>query len=186
MGVYTKTDCEQKGYDFSIKGKVVVLDKGVLAPEHLGQLFWCMGGNGANPNPMGRSVFLISLTDGEAYTFCRSDVLGTLKPELLPDEEKLMLSQIRPAGAKNLKDNEPEYSGYSFLADGRYAAGVWLCDPEEVMAYVEMQKPYQHRVLICDRDDFAVLEVIEGNLIYPNGEALAAFWQEQEGGMSMT
>ena len=186
MGAYTKTDCEQTGYDFSIKGKVVVLDKGVLAPKHPGQLFLCMGGNGANPNPVGRSVFLVSLTDGEPYTFYRGDVLGTLKPELLPDEEKLMLSQIRPAGAKDLKDSEPEYSGYSFLADGRYAAGVWLCDPKEVMAYVEMQKPYQHKIMICDRDDFAVLEIVEGKVVYPDEQTIARFQKEQESGMSMT
>lgn len=116
----------------------------------------------------------------------RRDVTGTLKPELLPDEEKLMLSQIRPAGAKDLSGNEPVYSGYSFLRDGRYASGVWLCSPQEVSDYVEMQKPYQHRVLICDRDDFAVMEVMDGELIYPDEQALAEFRQGQGGGMTMT
>lgn len=111
---------------------------------------------------------------------------GTLKPDLLPDEAKLMLSQIRPIGAKDLAGNEPEYSGYSFLPDGRYSAGVWLCSPQEAVDYVEMQKPYQHRVLICDRDDFAVLEVIDGKLIYPDEQTLAEFRQGQGGGMTMT
>mgnify|MGYP006940164083 CR=1 FL=1 len=55
-----------------------------------------------------------------------------------------------------------------FLEDGRYAAGAWLCSPQEVMDYVEMQKPYQHRVLICDRDDFAVMEVVKEQVIFPN------------------
>ena len=48
-----------------------------------------------------------------------------------------------------------------------------------------MQKPYQHRVLVCDRDDFAVLEVIDGKLIYPDEQTLAAFRQGQGGGMKM-
>ena len=108
MREYTENDCEQTGYGFSLKGKVVVINKAALPPEHPGQLFLCMGGNGADLNPIGRSVFLASLTNGESCRFWREDVTGALKPELLPDEEKLMLSQIRPAGAKDLAGNEPE------------------------------------------------------------------------------
>lgn len=136
-----------------------------------------------------RSVFLTSLSDGEQHRFYRRDVIGTLKPELLPDSAKLQLSQIRPSGALPLEHNPPEYSGYSFLEDGRYAAGVWLCSLKEVMDYVEMQKPYQHRVLICDRDDFAVMEVAQGQLVFPTQEELEVFRQgkqEPDGGMKMT
>ena len=64
--------------------------------------------------------------------------------------------------ALDLHGHSPEYSGYSFLPDGRYASGVWLVNPEEVWSYVMMQKDYQYRILICDRDDFAVLEMLEG------------------------
>lgn len=124
MREYTENDCEQSGYGFSLKGKVVVLNRAVLHQEHLSQLFFCTGGNGASSNPIGRSVLLVSLSNGESCRFRREDVAGTLKPELLPDEEKLMLSQIRPIGAKDLTENKPEYSGYSFLPDGRYSAGV--------------------------------------------------------------
>ena len=112
-------------------------------------------------------------------------MVGSLEPELLPDEAKLQLSQIRPVGAADLHHHEPEYSGYSFLEDGRYAAGAWLCSPQEVMDYVEMQKPYQHRVLICDRDDFAVMEVVKEQVIFPTQKELEAFredTQEQKGG----
>ena len=183
MHEYTEMDCDQTGEGCSLKGKVVVVNKAASLP---GQLFFCMEGDGAGENPAERNVSLVSLSNGESFRVRRRDVVGTLKPELLPDDAKLMLSQIRPAGAKDLAGNEPEFSGYSFLPDGRYAAGVWLCTPEEVMAYVEMQKPYQHRVLICDRDDFTVMEVIDGELIYPDAQALANFQQEQGGGMAMT
>lgn len=182
MRIFTHEDCDQTGYGFSLTGKVVILQPSALPDDHPGQLFFCTGGNGANPNPMGRSVFLVSLSTGEPCRFFRSDVVGTLKPELLPEDEKLQLSQIRPGGAADLKTHEPQYSGYSFLQDGRYAAGVWLCSPEEVKDYVEMQKPYQHRVLICDRDDFAVTEVINGRLIFPTQEDIDAHQQEQKGG----
>ena len=186
---YTAADCDQTGYDFPLNNKVIVLDKQALPENCPNQLFYCTGGNGANPNPIGRSVFLTSLSDGEQHRFWRSDVIGTLKPELLPDSAKLQLSQMRPAGALPFPHNEPQYSGYSFLPDGRYAAGVWLCSPKEVMDYVEMQKPYQHRIMICDRDDFAVLEMQKGQIVYPTKEELEAFrqgGQEQSGGMKMT
>lgn len=187
MRTFTREDCSQTGYGFSLKNKVVVLPQSVLPDGHPGQLFFCTGGNGANPNPIGRSVFLVSLSTGEPCRFFRSDVIGTLRPELLPEDEKLQLSQIRPGGAADLKNHEPQYSGYSFLEDGRYAAGVWLCSPEEVRDYVEMQKPYQHRVLICDRDNFSVMEIINGQVVFPTQADIEACLQEQQkgGGMEM-
>nr|WP_308625374.1 hypothetical protein [uncultured Eisenbergiella sp.] len=185
MRIFTHEDCDHTGYGFSLKNKVVVLPRSVLPCEHSGQLFFCTGGNGAKADPIGRSVFLVSLTTGEPCCFFRKDVIGTLKPELLPEEEKLQLSQIRPNGAADLKTHEPQYSGYSFLKDGRYASGVWLCSLEEVGNYVEMQKPYQHRVLICDRDDFSVMEVVDGQLVFPTQEDMEAHQQEQKGGMEM-
>ena len=187
MRTFTHEDCDQTGYGFSLKNKVVVLPQSVLPDDHPGQLFFCTGGNGANPNPIGRSVFLVSLYTGEHCRFFRSDVLGTLKPDLLPEDAKLQLSQIRPGGAADLKTHEPQYSGDSFLQDGRYAAGVWLCSPEEVRDYVEMQKPYQHRVLICDRDDFSVMEIINGQVVFPTQSDIEAYRQEQQkgGGMEM-
>lgn len=190
MKLYTEQDCDQVGYGFSLKNKIVVLPKSVLPDDHPGQLFFCSGGNGANPNPIGRSVFLVSLSTGEQSRFWRSDVIGTLKPkpELLSDEAKLQLSQIRPSGASDLNRNELRYSGYCFLLDGRYTSGVWLCSPKEVMDFIEIQKFYQHRVLICDREDFAVMEIVDRKLIYPDAQALEEFLKEQksDGGLTMT
>ena len=188
MQNFTHEDCDQTGYGFSLKDKVVVLSQSVLPDEHPGQLFFCSGGNGANPQPIGRTVFLTSLTTGENCRFSRSDVIGTLKPELLPEDAKLQLSQIRPSEAMDISTHEPQYSGYSFLEDGRYAAGVWLCSPQEVQDYVAMQAPYQHRVLICDRDDFSVMEVVNGQVVFPAQKDIEAYLnsqQEQKGGMEM-
>lgn len=188
--LFTNEDCLQTGYDISIDGKVIVLKASAL-PESLReakhQLYFCTGGNGSNPNPIGRSIFTVSLADGEKIRWNRSDVLGVIKPELLPDHARLQLSQIRPSGALDLKSNEPQYSGYCFLPDGRYTSGVWLCNAKEVQDYIEMQKDYQHRVMICDRDDFCVFEMIEGNLSHPSPEALEASRKEQQepGGMEL-
>lgn len=185
--LYTAADCTETGYDCALQGKVIVLSRQALPEDYRNQLFFCSGGNGANPNPIGRSVFLTSLSDGEQHRFFRSDVVGVLKSELLSDSAKLHLSQIRPPNVLPLEQNEPKYSGYSFLPDGRYAAGVWLCSEQEVMDYIELQKPYQHRIMICDRSDFCVLEMQGGQLTYPSKEAMEAFRQEgQIGGMTMT
>lgn len=190
MRRYTKQDCEQTGSDGSLKGRVVVLSESALPDGHPDQLFFCTGGNGANTDPMGDTVFLVSLSTGEQHRLKRGDIIGTLKPEpeLLSEEARLQLSQIRPIGAEDLKTHAPQFSGYSFLPDGRYAAGVWLCSPKEVMDYIEMQKPYQHRVLICDREDFAVMEVVDGRTVFPSKENLEKFQRGpiQSGGMTMT
>lgn len=188
--LFTQEDCLKTGYDTSIDGKVIVLKASAL-PESLReakhQLFFCTGGNSSNPNPIGRSIFTVSLADGEKVRWNRSDVLGILKHELLPDHARLQLSQIRPNGALDLKSNEPQYSGYCFLPDGRYTSGVWLCSAKEVQDYIEMQKDYQHRVMICDRDDFCVFEMIEGNLIHPSAESMETFRKEgqEPGGMEL-
>ncbi|MEG0824438.1 MAG: hypothetical protein RSG86_01655 [Oscillospiraceae bacterium] len=184
--LYTAADCTETGYDCALQGKVIVLSRQVLPEDYQNQLFFCSGGKVANPNPIGQSVFLTSLSDGEQHRFFRSDVVGVLEPLLLPDSAKLHLSQIRPPNALPLEQNEPKYSGYSFLPDGRYASGVWLCSEQEVMDYIELQKPYQHRIMICDRNDFCVLEMQEGKLLYPNEEAMEAFRQKEQGGMTMT
>jgi hypothetical protein len=129
----------------------------------------------------------VSLSTGDHCRWNRGDVVGVLRPELLPDEARLTLSQIRPGGARDVKD--PEYSGYCFLENGRYSAGVWLRDAKEAVEYMEMQSSYQYRVLLTDRDDFAVAEVVKGELVYPTREELDALrqeGQEQTGGMTMT
>ncbi|MGI1660253.1 MAG: hypothetical protein ACRKFN_15035 [Desulfitobacterium sp.] len=187
--LFSLEDCLQSGYDFPITGKVIVLKPSVL-PEELRdtkhQLYLCTGGFGSNPNPSGRSVFTVSLADGKQVRWNRSDILGIAKPEILSDHDRLQLSQICPSGALNLKSHEPQYSGYCFLPDGRYTSGVWLCSTKEVQDYIEMQKDYQYRVMICDRDDFCVFEMVDGKLVHPSQEDLEAFKKRQEpGGMEL-
>lgn len=186
--LFTPLDCQQIGYDFSIAGKVVILYASSL-PENdrnaENQLYFCTGGFGSKPNPSGRAVFAVSLENGEQTRWNRSDIMGIAKPEILTDHARLQLSQIRPAGALDLKNHQPQYSGYCFLPDGRYTSGVWLCSQKEMQEFIEMQMDYQHRIMICDRNDFCIFEMQEGKLLYPTQEMLDAHQKEQEqnGGM---
>lgn len=185
--LYTPNDYEAIKREDSIACKVVVLDRQVLPEGYSNQLFFCTGGHGAEADVIGETVFLVSLSDGEFGRWRRTDAAGILKPGLLPDSARLQLSQIRPPGAKDLREHEPSYSGYCFLPDGRYASGVWLCDEKEVMDYVELQKPYQYHIKICDRLEFCVMEIKEQKLIFPSQEELQAFaGQEETGGLEMT
>lgn len=41
--------------------------------------------------------------------------------------------------------------------------------------------------MICDRDDFCVLELLEGRLLHPTEEAMEVFRQvSQDGGMTIS
>ncbi len=135
--------------------------------------------------PLCLKMIEVSLKNGEQTRWNRSDIMGIAKPEILTDHARLQLSQIRPAGALDLKSHQPQYSGYCFLPDGRYTSGVWLCSQKEMQEFVEMQMDYQHRIMICDRNDFCVIEMQEGKLLYPTQEMLEAHQKEQEqnGGM---
>lgn len=185
MQEFTEKDCMQTEKEISIQNRVVVLPSKVLPEHYTGQLFFCTNIQ-KTENPRHSIAHLVSLSTGEAWHCWNRDVVGVLLPELLGEKERLQLSQIRPFGALDLHGHSPEYSGYSFLPDGRYASGVWLANPEEVWSYVMMQKDYQYRILICDRDDFAVLEMLEGRMIFPDVQSLEQFQQAQkDGGMEM-
>ncbi|KUO66665.1 MAG: hypothetical protein APF84_03365 [Gracilibacter sp. BRH_c7a] len=188
--LFTQEDCLQTGYDMPVSDRVIILRPSSLPSEHRNakhQLCYCTGGNGSNANPIGRSVFAIALANGKQVRLNWSDILGIAKPEILSDHARLQLSQIRPTDELGLKSHEPQYSGYCFLPDGRYTSGVWLCNTKELQNYIEMQKDYQHRVMICDRDDFCVFEMIDGKLIHPSQETLESFFKDQQepGGMEL-
>ena len=78
-------DCRETGYGFSVENKVVLLADSALPFREHGQLFFCMGGTGAGSGTQQGVVFLVSLSDGERCRCNREQVVGTLKPELLPD-----------------------------------------------------------------------------------------------------
>jgi hypothetical protein len=74
--IYTDRDCVETGSGCSLKGKVVVLKESALEAGFGRQLYYCTGGNGANGNALGTSVFLVNLKNGEFERCTRDHVLG--------------------------------------------------------------------------------------------------------------
>lgn len=86
-GEITKDYNPLSGID-NLEGQVIVIRGDVLRPEfrHASrQLMLCTGGNGARPMARGRTCFCTYLYDGRKTSFYRSDVLGVISPDALPE-----------------------------------------------------------------------------------------------------
>lgn len=90
--------CQHVAHDASMVGKVMAIRADVLRPEYRmasNQLVYVTGGNGARGNAIGRSCFYTSLYCGERHRCARSDFLGEIKPEHMPDWAKERAEKIR-------------------------------------------------------------------------------------------
>lgn len=96
----TKSSCKAISPEDSLVGQVVVVRGSVLRPEFqhgTRQLMLCTGGNGAQPMARGRSCNCVYLYDGRETVFYRSDFLGVLKPENMPEWAKDRLEKVKAA-----------------------------------------------------------------------------------------
>ena len=88
-------------YKQSIRDKVVVIKPEAISPEYYAatsQLWLCTGGFGSSASPRGRTCFCINLHDtGRQESFYRSDIMGTMDPEHLPNWAKVGLGSIQQA-----------------------------------------------------------------------------------------
>jgi hypothetical protein len=187
MNFFSVADCTGKDQDNPPRGRVFAVKPEKLSarfklPDH--QLFYC--GTDALLNSYG-SFFSVSLKDRAPVLWNRNDVLGLLKPALLPDTARLQLSQIHPDSTMRSDGLEAEFLGYCFLQNGRYMAGLPLRNDGEIAAYIDMQKDYQHLLKICDSEDNIIFEMADGKLVYPTRQMLiehAAGEDAQDGGIS--
>ena len=187
---YTAADCAETGSNIPVAGKVIVADPHILPDDLNSQLFFCFSERLKFHGSEQKWLLTASLENGRGCSIARDAVIGVLKPELLPDDARLQLSQLRPLTALKPK-GAPTYTGYCFLPDGRYSAGIFFENPKDAVDYVQMQASYQHRILLCDQEDYGVVEMVDGKLTYPTREEMDAFRQggaeqEQTGGMTMT
>lgn len=51
-----------------------------------------------------------------------------------------------------------------------------------LLYHLKMQKPYQHKVMLCDRDDFCVMEVVAGKMVFPDEADLRKLQGQADGG----
>lgn len=104
----TAEGCEVISYQHDLQGKIVVIRPEVLRPEYrraTSQLQLCTGGFGASPNSRGTACYCTQLYSGKTSCFERSDILGVIAPENLPQWAKHYLECIRQA-EKKAKDRE--------------------------------------------------------------------------------
>jgi hypothetical protein len=94
-----------------IENKVVVIRAENLRPEYRTadkQLVLATGGFGAHANARGRAVYTINLYSGKESRWNREDILGTIKPEHMPDWAKERLKQIQAGRQAKHKEHERE------------------------------------------------------------------------------
>lgn len=89
--ILTEVDCIARSQYSEYNGKVLVLRTETLRPEYWSadhQLVFATGGFGASTEGRGRKVYCTSVYSGNHFYIARTDVLGIIKPENLPDWAK--------------------------------------------------------------------------------------------------
>ena len=153
MSLYDKLHCINADH-VSIKRKVVLLRKHAFSDRE-SRIFYCLGGLGANIQYSDGTIRLVDLMNAEVVMGKRQDVMGIVRPEELTDQARLQISQITPCyGCRD--GREAAYRGVVFLPDGRFTDAVYLDNWRAVMAYVGLQKEYQYRIEVFDRQDRCV------------------------------
>ena len=79
-------------------GKLLIMRADSLKEEYRTpdfQLFFAKGGFGCREDTLGRKVFGAFLKDGEETSFTRSDFIGVIKDEFIPDWAKEKLDELQ-------------------------------------------------------------------------------------------
>jgi len=87
----------------NIEGEIIVVDPESLRREYqvaTHQLKLCTGGFGSHANSRGSACFCTDLYSGESSRFERSDIIGVISKEDLPDWAKHGLKSIQQAEKK--------------------------------------------------------------------------------------
>ncbi len=108
LGLFSGEHIVQSDEPQNYKGKLLVIRADVLkeecrTPEN--QLFLASGGFGCSPSSSGRKVYGQFLSDGEKTQFYRSDFVGVISDEHIPDWAKEKMEQIQ---AKQEQETAPD------------------------------------------------------------------------------
>lgn len=97
LGLFDHSHCSEEA-DYA--GKLLILKPSVLKDEYKSsdyQLFYAESGFGCSPTASGRKVFGKFLKDGENTSFNRSEFLGVIRDECLPEWAAEKLAELQPA-----------------------------------------------------------------------------------------
>ncbi len=114
LGLYDKSHCyDETSEQLDYTGKVVVIRPSVLKDEYKtpdDQLFYASGGNGCRPHALGTKVYGQFLKDGEQTHHLRSEIIGAIKLELLPEWAQQKYAEITSddGETENLDIGEPK------------------------------------------------------------------------------
>lgn len=108
LGLFSGKHIVQSDEPQDYKGKLLIIRAEVLkeecrTPEN--QLFLASSGFGCSPNSSGRKVYGQFLSDGEKTQFYRSDFVGVISDEHIPDWAKEKMEQIQ---AQQEQETAPE------------------------------------------------------------------------------
>lgn len=104
MDLFGAEHCEPDSYsNLDYEGKVLVLSPDTLKEscwQQENQLWLAHDGFGCRPHAIGRSVRCTCLGDGEETRWNRSEFIGVLKEEHLPDWARVKLEELQPKQAE--------------------------------------------------------------------------------------
>lgn len=110
---------------------------------------------------------------GREVVCMKSDVLGELRPECMTEHDRMFLASYKPITDKNIGLIQSlGFAAYCFLKDERYHGPVLIRTQDELKAYIDIQKKYQYLIRVCDADDYIVMEIEDGELMYPTKEMI--------------
>ena len=99
LGLFGAAQCEPDSYaSLDYEGKVLVLSPDTLKESYWtpqAQLWYAHDGFGCRPHAIGRSIRCTCLGDGEMTRWNRTDFVGILKEEFLPDWAMEKLAELR-------------------------------------------------------------------------------------------
>lgn len=89
LGLYDRSHCDsERSSQVDYTDRIVVLDPSILKDEcktPQDQLFYATHGNGCRPNAIGTKVYGFHVSDGEKGYYRRTDFVGALKEEFVPE-----------------------------------------------------------------------------------------------------
>lgn len=112
LGLFGPEHCDGDRHEQDYTGKVLVLSPDTLrescwTPEN--QLWYAHDGFGCSPHAIGRSIRCTCLGDGEMTRWNRSDFIGALDEQYLPDWAKERLEEL--CGLRQEQDAAPTMGG---------------------------------------------------------------------------